>query len=114
MELIKLNHYLLVFKQLYHLKKKRKKYYFIKLFYNSSSLPINIKQKKHFFPSDFFEPIYSSKNQKQIKLINYNNKNNSKSTYVNLEIEEEEDKELLDLIDGKCKEKIFNYIIFSL
>lgn len=75
-----------------------------------------MKQKNHFFPSDFFEPIYSSTNSKQIKLINYNNKNNTKSTYVNLQIEEEEDKELLDLIDGKCKKKylLFIYFIFLL
>lgn len=71
-------------------------------------------QKNHFFPSDFFEPIYSSTNSKQIRLINFNNKNNTKSTYVNLQIEEEEDKELLDLIDGKCKYLLFNYFIFLL
>ena len=72
----------------------------------SSSISININQKDHFFPSDFFEPIYSPQKSNPIKLINDNNKNKSKSTYVNLQKEEEEDKELLDLLDGKRKKKI--------
>ncbi len=62
----------------------------------------------HFFPSDFFEPIspsiYFNKNE--------NNLSKSKSTYVNLQKEEEEDKELIDLLDGKRKYLFFN--IFSL
>jgi hypothetical protein len=72
----------------------------------SSSISININQKDHFFPSDFFEPIYSPQKSNPIKLINDNNKNKSKSIYVNLQKEEEEDKELLDLLDGKRKKKI--------
>ena len=73
----------------------------------SSSISININQKDHFFPSDFFEPIYSPQKSNPIKLINdNNNKNKSKSIYVNLQKEEEEDKELLDLLDGKRKKKI--------
>ena len=78
----------------------------------SSSISININQKDHFFPSDFFEPIYSPQKSNPIKLINDNNKNKSKSIYVNLQKEEEEDKELLDLLDGKRKKKIINTIIY--
>ena len=73
------------------------------IFLNSSALSININQKDPFFPSDFFDPIYSPSNSNQPKSINYNNKNKTKSTYVNLQKEEEEDKELLDLLDGKRK-----------
>ena len=40
-----------------------------------------------------------------MKQINYNNPNKTKSTYVNLQ-KEEEDKELLDLLEGKRKKKI--------
>ena len=72
-------------------------------FLNSSALSININQKDHFFPSDFFDPIYSPSNSNQSKSINYNNINKTKSTYVNLQKEEEEDKELLDLLEGKRK-----------
>ena len=72
----------------------------------SSSISINISQKDHFFPSDFFEPLYSPLNaNNHIKPINFNsnNSNKSKITYVNLQKEEEEDKELLALLDGKRK-----------
>ena len=69
----------------------------------SSSLSININQKDHFFPADFFDPIYSPSNSNKTKTINYNNQNKTKSTYVNLQKEEEEDKELLDLLEGKRK-----------
>ena len=82
--------------------------------FNSSSLSININQKDHFFPSDFFEPIYSPTNSNHIKSINYNNQGNkTKSTYVNLQKEEEEDKELLDLLDGKRKYIILIYIRYN-
>ena len=47
-----------------------------------------------------------------MKSINYNsNPNKSKSTYVNLQKEEEEDKELLDLLEGKRKIKNYYNII---
>jgi len=69
-------------------------------------LSININQKDHFFPSDFFEPISSSTNSNNKKSINFNNTNKSKSIYVNLQKEEEEDRELLDLLNGKRKIKI--------
>ena len=69
-------------------------------------MSININQKDHFFPSDFFEPISSSTNSINKKSINFNNTNKAKSIYVNLQKEEEEDKELLDLLNGKRKLKI--------
>ena len=68
--------------------------------YNSPSLSININQNDHFFPSDFFEPISSPTNSKQNN-IKFTNK--SKSTYVNLQKEEDEDRELLELLEGKRK-----------
>ena len=46
-------------------------------------------------------------NSNPIKSISYNNPNKSKSIYINLQHEEEEDKELLDLLEGK--RKIINY-----
>ena len=49
-----------------------------------------------------------------MKSINYNsNPNKSKSTYVNLQKEEEEDKELLDLLEGKRKIKYFYNILIA-
>jgi len=38
-----------------------------------------------------------------MKSINFSSTNKTKSTYINLQKEEEEDKELLDLLDGKRK-----------
>jgi hypothetical protein len=73
------------------------------ILFNSPPLSININQKDNFFPSDFFEPINCPSNSSSIKPINYNSGNKTKSTYVNLQKEEEEDKELLDLLEGKRK-----------
>jgi hypothetical protein len=56
-------------------------------------------KKDHFFPSDFFEPISPSMHS----IKNENSLSKSKSIYVNLQKEEEEDKELIDLLDGKRK-----------
>ena len=58
--------------------------------------------ENNFFPSDFFEPI-SPTNMNNSNQINYNSRNKSKSTYVNLQKEEEEDRELLELLEGKRK-----------
>ena len=45
-----------------------------------------------------------------MKSINFNTTNKSKSTYVNIQKEEEEVKELIDLLDGKRKKiKIIIY-----
>ena len=77
------------------------------IIYNSPSLSININQNSHFFPSDFFEPILSTNNQKNKNKISFNNENKSKSIYVNLQKEEEEDRELLELLEGKRK-NIYN------
>ena len=45
-----------------------------------------------------------------MKSINFNTRNKSKSTYVNIQKEEEEVKELIDLLDGKRKKiKIIIY-----
>ena len=52
------------------------------------------------FPSDFFEPILP-KEEKKLSTNKINNKNTikiPKSTYVSLQKEYEEDKELLDLL----------------
>ena len=64
---------------------------------------ININQKDHFFPSDFFEPINTPSNSSHNKPIYYNSGNKTRSIYVNLQREEEEDRELLDLLEGKRK-----------
>lgn len=94
--------------QYYHLKKKSilKIFNVFKniIFTNSASISININKKDHFFPADFFEPISQTKSI-QIKPINDIIKNKTKITYVSLQKEDEEDKELLDLLDGKCKKK---------
>ena len=66
-------------------------------------MSININKNDHFFPSDFFDPIVSPTNSNQNKPIEYINTNKSKSTFVNLQKEEEEDRELLDLLEGKRK-----------
>lgn len=51
------------------------------------------------FPSDFFEPILPKKEKKlSVKKNNKNDIKTSKSTYVSLQKEYEEDKELLDLL----------------
>lgn len=105
---------MLEFNQYYPLKRKSnyKKHLSFKniIFIFSSSLSININQKNHFFPSDFFEPICSPTNSNHIKSFKFNNPNGTKSTYVNLQKEEEEDKELLDLLEGKRKK--IKYIFF--
>lgn len=43
--------------------------------------------------------------------INYNSRNKSKSTYVNLQKEEEEDRELLELLEGKRKNFLLLFFI---
>ena len=70
---------------------------------------MNINQNNHFFPSDFFEPISSHINSKQ---ANPNDANKTKSTCVNLQKEEEEDRELLELLEGKRKKFILILYIF--
>ena len=116
MDHIKRIHYLLVFSQFYRQQRKSNfinHLYLIFIFtINSSSLSININQKNHFFPSDFFEPICSPTNSNPAKSINFNNSNRTRSTFVNLQKEEEEDKVLLDLLEGK--RKIIYYVIFIL
>ena len=42
-----------------------------------------------------------------------NNGNKSKSTFVNLQKEEEEDRELLELLEGKRKNEFFYYLNLS-
>ena len=67
---------------------------------------MNINQNNHFFPSDFFEPISSYINSKQ---PNPNDSNKTKSTFVNLQKEEEEDRELLELLEGKRKKFVLYF-----
>lgn len=49
------------------------------------------------FPNDFFEPILPKK-EKQLSVNNKNINKSTKSTYVSLQKEYDEDKELLDLL----------------
>lgn len=49
------------------------------------------------FPTDFFEPILP-KEEKQLSVNNKNINKSTKSTYVSLQKEYDEDKELLDLL----------------
>ncbi len=49
------------------------------------------------FPNDFFEPILP-KVEKQLSVNNKNTNKSTKSTYVSLQKEYDEDKELLDLL----------------
>ena len=49
------------------------------------------------FPNDFFEPILP-KEEKQLSVNNKNTNKSNKSTYVSLQKEYDEDKELLDLL----------------
>lgn len=49
------------------------------------------------FPTDFFEPILP-REEKQLSVNNKNINKSTKSTYVNLQKEYDEDKELLDLL----------------
>ena len=49
------------------------------------------------FPTDFFEPILP-KEEKQLSVNNKNTNKSTKSTYVSLQKEYDEDKELLDLL----------------
>ena len=44
--------------------------------------------------------------------INYNSRNKSKSTYINLQKEEEEDRELLELLEGKRKNFSYYFLFF--
>ena len=48
-----------------------------------------------------------------MKSINFNTTNKSKSTYINIQKDEEEVKELIDLLDGKRKKiKIIIYYFY--
>ena len=47
-----------------------------------------------------------------MKSINFNTTNKSKSTYVNIQKDEEEVKELIDLLDGKRKNIIIIFYYF--
>ena len=84
------------------------------IIYNSSSLKNN-NINKNFFPSDFFPKFISSKNN-----IDNNSKKSeqqkikSKSTYINLQKDEEEDRELIKLLEGKTEKgkQYFYFIIF--
>jgi cell fate regulator YaaT (PSP1 superfamily) len=49
------------------------------------------------FPTDFFEPILP-REEKQLSVNNKNINKSTKSTYVSLQKEYDEDKELLDLL----------------
>ncbi len=78
----------------------------------SSQPMIFIKSKNSkIFPSDFFDPILpKDQNSKTIKIDKNKNETKSvdreiksKSTYVNLQKEYDEDKELLELLTGKRK-----------
>jgi len=57
-------------------------------------MPISL-QKNRFFPSDFFSAL--PRNIKEIK----NEKIKSKSIFINLQKEEEEDRELIELLQEK-------------
>ena len=55
-----------------------------------------------FFPPDFFDPILPE--QKGIQSKNFdNNKKEDKRVFVDLTKEYEEDKELIELLEGKRK-----------
>ena len=73
---------------------------------NKNSTSISLKKNPHnnFFPSDFFSPLVSSSNNNtNIKKFRLEEKPKikSKSIYVNLQKEEEEDRELIELLEGK-------------
>ena len=75
-----------------------------------NSKKINIKKffYSHFdFFLDFFEPIQpitnKSKSPEKNTKAGQNTKNNFKCIYVNIEKEEDEDRELLELLNGKRK-----------
>ena len=79
----------------------------------------NINRK--LFPSDFFDPILPQKDKNIVNNeTNDKNKNNlgeSKCTYVSLQKEYEEDKELLDLLTSSKSKRnlynIYNIILYS-
>ena len=85
---------------------------------NKNSTSISLKKNPHnnFFPSDFFSPLVSSSNNTNIKKYRLEEKPKikSKSIYVNLQKEEEEDRELIELLEGKKdkSKKIFFIIYF--
>ena len=86
---------------------------------NKNSTSISLKKNPHnnFFPSDFFSPMVSSSyNNTNIKKFRLEEKPKikSKSIYVNLQKEEEEDRELIELLEGKRdkSKKIFFIIYF--
>ena len=64
---------------------------------------------KTLFPPDFFDPILPGQKVNQSKKIE-NPKNEDKRVFVDLSKEYEEDKELLDLLEGKRKKnRIYIY-----
>ena len=57
-----------------------------------------------FFPHDFFEPINQMRPKSPEKIINQNKEsteNKPKSIYIDITNEDEEDKELISLLEGK-------------
>ena len=78
---------------------------------NSSPIALKKNHYDNFFPSDFFSPMVSNdRNIKNYK-IEEKAKIKSKSIYVNLQKEEDEDRELIKLLEGKKnkRKKIYNY-----
>ena len=66
------------------------------------------------YPSNFFEPIIFDKNEslnqnKTASLSNSLLKNNNRSIFINLQKEDDEVKELLDLLEEKRKYKNIIY-----
>jgi hypothetical protein len=75
---------------------------------------VNIK----LFPPDFFEPILPGQRPNQLKKIE-NQEKQDKRIYIDLSKEYEEDKELLELLEGKRKNisiiiiYLFNYSFYK-
>jgi len=85
---------------------------------NSTSISLKKSPNKNFFPSDFFSPMVSSSNNNtNIKkfILEEKPKIKSKSIYVNLQKEEEEDRELIELLEGKKdkSKKIFFLLLIN-
>lgn len=75
---------------------------------NSTSISLKKSPNKNFFPSDFFPKVISSST---ININDHSKKDkqkvNSKSTYINLQNEDDEDRELIELLGGKGKKYIY-------
>ena len=89
--------------------KKSTKRFFIFSFNNRRFFLQNINTK--LFPSDFFEPILP-KEEKKLLVNNKNNFNLTKSTYISLQKEYDEDKELLDLLTPSKRNSLYYNIYF--